>query len=459
MTAQRTATTGGRTDTGSRRDVVSLAWPLAVGMVSFTIMGVVDTLLMGHVSTVAQAGVGLATIIAYAATAFFRGLTTGPQSLVAAADGASDRARVEDAASSAVLIGAVTGLIAAVLIECVRRLVLPSLVDDPTIIAHADAYLKVRVWGVPLMMLSFGLMPGLQGLGDTRARMWASIAGNVVNIGLDVVLIFGVGAIPAMGAQGAAIATVAGTATMLVVYALRYKRLLGTPRRPSREVLRSGLTVGLPSGTQQMFGSMAFMATTVFIGKAGAAHLAASEVVLNIISVSFLPGFGIGEATGILVGRAMGSGNLPLAAQTIRSGRSVALFTMGACGVFFALGGHWLSGFFNPDPEVRTLIAQLLLFAAVFQLFDAVAMTHLCVLRAAGDTRFTLVLTTTAAWGITVPAAWFLGSVMGLGAPGAWIGITVEIAILAAITAWRVKGLATGKVGRLDLLLGKKAIA
>ena len=448
---------------GGRREVVSLAWPLAVGMVSFTVMGVIDTLLMGHVSTVAQAGVGLASIIGFTTTAFFRGLTTGPQSLVAAADGASRRARVEEAAGSAVLIGVVTGLIAAALIEIARRFVLPSLVDDPAVIAQADAYLKVQVWGVPMMMTAFGFMPGLQGLGDTRARMWASVAGNVVNVGLDVALIFGVGAIPAMGAQGAALATVAGTATMLAVYAFRYWRLIGRPRRPSREVLRSGLIVGLPTGTQQLFGSMAFMTTTVFIGKAGAAHLAASQVVLNIISVSFLPGFGIGEATGILVGRAMGAGKLAVAAQTIRSGRSVALFTMGACGVFFALGGHWLSGFFNPDPVVRTLIAQLLLFAAVFQLFDAVAMTHLCVLRAAGDTRFTLVLTTTAAWGITVPMAWLLGSVMGLGAPGAWMGITFEIAILAAITAWRVKGLATGKVGRLDLLLGEnlgeKAIA
>lgn len=444
--------------TGAERaEVVAMAWPLAVGMISFTIMGVVDTLLMGHVSTVAQAGVGLATIIVYATSSFFRGLTTGPQSLVAAADGADDRERIAQAAGSAVLIGVSTGLIAAVLIELGRRMVLPHLIDDAAVIAHADAYLRVRVYGVPVTMLAFGFMAGLQGLGDTKARMWASIAGNIVNISLDVVLIFGVGdVIPAMGAAGAAWATVAGSAVMLVIYALRYWRLIGRPCRAAPEVIRSGLTVGLPSGTQQLLGSMAFMTTTVLIGQAGAAHLAASEVVLNIISVSFLPGYGIGEATGILVGRALGAEDRARAMRTIRAGRGVALMVMGACGIFFALGGHWLSGFFNPDPQVRQIIAQLLLFAAVFQLFDAVAMTHLCVLRAAGDTRFTLVLTTVASWGVTVPAAWLLGAVAGFGAPGAWTGITFEIALLAAITGWRIKGLATGAVGRMDLLLGAK---
>lgn len=444
---------------GGRREVVSMAWPLAIGMVSFTIMGVVDTLLMGHVSTVAQAGVGLATIIVYSASSFFRGLTTGPQSLVAAADGADDRERVEQAAGSAVLIGAVTGIIAALLIEVARRHILPHLIEDQAVVAHADAYLAVRVFGVPITMIAFGFMAGLQGLGDTRARMWASLAGNVVNIGLDVVLIFGVGdVIPAMGARGAAIATVAGSVVMLGIYAVRYFKLIGRPRRAEREVIRSGLTVGLPTGTQQLLGSMAFMTTTVFIGRAGAEHLAASEVVLNIISVSFLPGFGIGEATGILVGRAMGAGKLDVAMKTIRSGRSVALFVMGACGVFFALGGHWLSGFFNPDPAVRVIIVQLLLFAAIFQLFDAVAMVHLCVLRAAGDTRFSLMITTLAAWCIMVPAAWLLGSVAGFGAPGAWMGITLEIAVLAVISGWRIKGLADGRVGRMDLLLGQKAV-
>jgi MATE family multidrug resistance protein len=95
-----------------------------------------------------------------------------------------------------------------------------------------------------------------------------------------------------------------------------------------------------------------------------------------------------------------------------------------------------------------------MLFAAAFQVFDAMAMVHLCALRSAGDTRFTLLLTTVAAWGITVPAALGLGMVLGWGATGAWLGLTVEVIVLALVSGWRVGGLRSGRVGRLDLLLG-----
>jgi|JI10StandDraft_1071094.scaffolds.fasta_scaffold48997_3 MATE family multidrug resistance protein len=442
---------------GSRREVVAMAWPLAVGMLAFTAMGVADTLLMGYVSTEAQGGVGLATIILFVLTAFFRGLLAGAQSVVAAADGARDRDRIERAGGAGVWLGLGTGAVATILLEAVRVFLLPHLADDRQVIAAADTFLRAGLVLPLLTLTSQGFLSSIQGLGDSRTRMWASVWGNVTNVGLDLVLIFGLGFIPALGAAGAAIATVAGTAVMLLIYARRYQRLVGAPRRPDGAVLRDAITLGLPAGTQQLMMSSAFLVTTVIIAQAGATHLAANQVLIHVLSVSFLPGFGIGEASGILVGRALGAGQRALAAETLRSGRTVAVVVMGACGVFFAVGGGWLASLFNPDPAVQALVAQLLRIAAIFQLFDAVAMVHICVLRAAGDTRFSLVITAGCAWGITVPAAWLLGHHLSMGAIGAWLGVTVEIIVLAALTSWRVAGLGSGRIGRLDLLLGKTA--
>lgn len=433
-----------------------MAWPLAVGMLSFTFMSVVDTLLMGHVGTAAQAGVGLGGTLVFACMAFFRGLTSGAQSVVAAADGAGDGARVRRAGGAALLLGLLSGLAAATVLALVYEPLLTLAVREEAVAESCRRYVGVRLFGLPFALLAFGALSALQGLGDTRARMWVSLAGNVLNVVLDLVLIFGVGPIPALGEEGAALSTVLGSALMAALYLGCYLRRLGRPVRPTLEVLRSTAVLGLPAGTQGLLGVGAMTIMALVLARAGAAQLAASEIVINIVSFSFLPGFGVGEAGGVLVGRYLGARRPESAARALGSARTLALVLMGACALGFALGGEALAGLFSRDPEVVRLAGFLLLMAAGFQLFDALCMVHLCALRAAGDTRFTLVVTTFTGWGLLVPLTLGLGLTLGWGAKGAWLGLIAETAVLAALTAWRVRGIASGRVGRLDLLLGER---
>ncbi len=439
---------------GGRREVTAMAWPLAVGMVSFTLMGVADTLVMGYVGTIAQAGVGLGATFVWTFMAFFRGATSGAQSIVAAADGASKRDRVERAGGAGVLIGLVSGLVAAGALALATTYALPVMVEDPAMVGSATRYLEVRVWGLPLTLTAFGLMGGLQGKGDSKARMQASVAGNAVNVLLDVVLVFGLGPFPRMGEAGAALATVVGGGVMLLVYAWRYWRLFGRPRLPGGEVLRSALSVGLPAGSQALLETIAFATMNIVLARVGPMHLAASQIVLNIVSVSFLPGYALAEAGGILVGRYVGAGRGDGARRALRTSRNLALIFMGVCGVLFAVAGGHIASLFTRDPEVVALAAQIMFVAAAFQIFDAVAMVHLSVLRAVGDTRYTLVVTGLASWLLLVPATFALGLWAGWGAVGAWIGLLLEISFLAALTAWRVPGIYDGRVVRMKLLLG-----
>ncbi len=436
-----------------------MAWPLAVGMLSFTLMGVVDTLLMGHVGTSAQAGVGLAVSVAWTLIAFFRGLISGSQALVAASHGAGDRERLRRAAGAGVLVGLVSGLVSCVLLASFAGPVLGLLVGDSegatAIGAHAVSYLEIRAFGLPLTLTAFGLMSGLQGIGDMRSRMWVSLAGNTINAVADVVLIFGAGPVPALGVPGAAWATVASSGLMCLLYGVQYLRRFGRPRLPSLGVLRDSVSVGLPAGAQSLLAVIAWVMMNVVLARVGPVHLAASEIVIQIASLSFLPGYGLSEAGGVLVGRYLGAGRPRTAARTIRSARWLAVTLMGTCGFVFLVGGEAICSLFTRDPRVAALAGQLMLFAAAFQVLDAVAMVHLCALRSAGDTRFTFVLTTAASWGLTVPLSLSLGLWLGWGAPGAWLGLTLEMGALAGITAWRVTGVRSGRVGRLDLLLGR----
>ena len=441
---------------GGKREVAAMAWPLAVGMLSFTLMGVVDTMLMGHVGTPQQAGVGLATTLFFFFLSFFLGLTTGPQSLVAAAHGAGNILRQRRAGGAGIAMGAVSGLLAAGFLLATYRPILDLTVQDAAMARSCATYLTVRVWGMPFGVLAMGLLAALQGLGDTKSRMWVSLVCNGLNIVLDLILIFGWGPVPALHETGAAIATAVANVTGAVLYGYRYLKLLGKPMMPTAEVMISSIKLGLPMGIQRIIGVLAFTVMSLVLARIGAQHLAASEIVLSIVSVSFLPGFGIGEAGGILVGRYLGAGQPLTAYRALGSARILAAGLMGVFGLLFALLGETIAGLFTTDAEVVRLAGMLMGFAAAFQIFDALATVHLCALRGAGDNRFTLAVTTLCSWGLTVPVTLLFALVLDWGAPGAYLGLTLEIAALAAITGWRVRGIANGSVGRLDLLLGEK---
>ncbi|MBU1429985.1 MATE family efflux transporter [Myxococcota bacterium] len=440
---------------GNAREVAALAWPLSLGMVSYTVMGVVDTLLMGQVSTEALAGVGLSNLFIFTSLSFFRGITSGAQSLVAAADGARMKGRLEAAASAGVLIGLISGLIAALALVAVTTLLLPVALRDEAVRGAATDYLWICLLGQPLALSGAGMLAALQGLGHTRVRMWGSLVGNALNVALDLVLIFGWGPFPRMEAQGAALASLISAGAMWALYAYFYRQHLRRVIKPPWAIIRDAILLGLPTGLQAISGMGAMLLINLLLAEMGAAQLAASEIAINIISVSFLPGYGIAEAGSILVGRYLGGKRLDAAARAVASARALALAVMGLCGLVFVLWGEQIVARFSPDPVVIAIAARLLLYAAAFQLFDALAMVHMSALRGAGDTRFNLVVGVSCSWGLMLPTAVGMGYLLEWGAEGAWLGLLVEISALALISGWRVRGLARGDLVRFDHLLGE----
>ena len=440
---------------GGKREVATMAWPMVVGMLSFTVMGVMDMLFMGWVGTSAQAGVGLATTLFFLFISFFIGLSGGPQSIVSAADGAKDEQRLKMGGGAGVLLGLGGGLIAALTLYLTYRPLLALVVEDLEVVRNTHAYIQARIWGMPFNMTNFGMLAAIQGVGDTRTRMWVGLAMNLCNLILNSVFIFGLGPFEPMGAAGAGLATACSAVLATVMYGRRYLILFGRPQRPSKEVFLSALALGLPSAFQRLFGVSAFTVVSVLVARMGAASLAASEIVLNIISVSFLPGFGIGESAGVLVGRYLGAGKRPIAARSLASARLLAMAFMGVCGIGFAVFGRELAFLFSRDPEVIAIAADLMRYAAIFQLFDAVATVHLCAMRGAGDNRFSLILTTLTSWVLFVGGTLTFGVWLALGVSGMYLALTLEIFALAVITAFRVRGIATGSIGRMDLLLGQ----
>jgi multidrug resistance protein, MATE family len=415
--------------------VLGLAWPIMISMLSRTAMTTADTIFVGHLGTSAVAAIGLASTLSFVYIAFGWGLLGGVNVAVSQATGAGRSVNEHWWQAMWMALGlGVVGL----LVTPLGPLVLPLLGASDEATALGSAWMSVRMAGAGLVFAQVGLIAWFQGRGDTRTPMVATLITNVLNIALDPMLIFGWGPFPALGIAGAAWATnislLVGLGWLLV--RSRPGKLVGLRRGVVREVVR----LGSPMAMHFALDVLAFTAFVAILARVGEEALAAHVIVVRIVSVSFLPGHAVSEATSVLVGQAVGAGRHGLAKEAWRSGTRLAVGLMAAMGAVFLFLPGPLLGVFEPSDEVAEAGRALLLVAAGFQLFDAVAMVGFGALKGAGDTRFTMVLGVSAAWLIKLPVGLWLAVGVGWGAGGAWLGMTVEIVLLAIAVSWRLMG-------------------
>jgi MATE family multidrug resistance protein len=196
--------------------------------------------------------------------------------------------------------------------------------------------------------------------------------------------------------------------------------------------MRTLLKVGLPSGFQIVADVLAWgIWGNLVMSFFGTKGMAANNYVFRYMSVSFMPAFGISTAVTALVGRYIGRGQPDVAMQRAHLGFKVAVAYMLVCGLLFFFFRHQLIGLFADDPEVLSVGATLLVFAAVYQLFDAMYITYYGALRGAGDTFVPAVVTAALCWSITVLGGYFLARwAPGLGPTGPWLLATAYGCIL-----------------------------
>jgi MATE family multidrug resistance protein len=435
------------------REVFRLAWPILLSMLSYTMMGVADTLFVSRLGNASLAALGVAIPLTFLVLSFGLGLFGGLRVAVSQHTGAGRHDQVRRLAWQGLWLAGVLGGLLALLWPAgeilIRWMGAPDSAAGP-----ASEYFAVRVLGTPAMFASIALKSWFEGRGDTRTPMVANVSANLLNVVLDPILIFGLGPMPVMGVRGAALATVLSMLFSALFLAWRCAEVLrSTPLAPDGALLGEVWRFGIPMGLRMALDVGAWVVFTAMLARLGEAQMAAHVIVIRIVSVSFLPGHAVGEATGVLVGQCVGAGRPDDARRSWRSGMLLALAIMGSGAlVFLAFPGLLLSAF-RPSPEVLALGRSLLLVAVGFQLLDAVAMVGQGALNGAGDTRFVMFTSVSAAWGVTVPLAYLLAFPLDLGVVGGWVGITAELLALAAVSVIRLRGsrwLKQGLEPRLD---------
>lgn len=415
-------------------ELVRLAWPIAVSMLSYSVMTLVSTLFVGRLGANALAGVGLGGVAAFGLIVFGFGLLRAVKVVVSQATGAGRRGEIPVYIAAGVALALALGLTS---IGAGRLLagVLPRFSASAEAGALAAEYLWWRNLGAPFVLLAVVLREARYGLGDSRSPLVSALAANLVNIALDAVFILGLG----LGVQGAGLATA-------LAHVVEAAVLVAVSQRPgfawSRVRLRhvaALLRLGVPLGLQFTLEIGAFAVLVAVLASIGAVDLAAHQIALQLTHLSFLPALAVGEAASVMVGQAVGAGEDHLVLKVGRRALLVATVYTGACGLAFVVFAELLAGAFTADLAVRAVTVKLIWVAAAFQIFDGANAIARSVLRGTGDVRYPALIAVGIAWLSTPPLAWWLGVRLGFGALGGWLGLCAEIIIGSSLLWWRLE--------------------
>jgi len=441
------------------RAILALALPLFVNSSLQAVLNLTDTWFIGRISTQAVAAVGGVYWIVLGLLLLLGGVGMVVQTFAAQAYGGGRRRRAAQAAWSglwaALVLVPVFGALA-----LAGPWVVPALGLPPDLVPLSLAYWTPRLLGGGAAVALWSVLSFFTGIGHVRITLAVNAFVALINAALNEWLMFGLG----WGIAGAAWATTASVciglaAAMAIFLSGRYRRDFGSARlwRPWGRAVSSTLRLGLPVGLSIAFDVLGLAAFQAMLTRLGEVPGAASQIVMMLTSVAFMPAVGLGMAGTTLVGQSIGAGDRDWARRVGNRTIVLAVGYMFCTGFVLAAAGPWLLPMFvtDADPQAAAVIAlggTLLWIAAAYQFFDGLNIGCGFCLRGAGDTRFPAYLLLALAWGVFVPLTHLLAFAPGQGwiaaAPGAgwgaaggWIAAVVYVGLLGTALAWRWRSL------------------
>lgn len=450
---------------GALRDLTRLALPLSVVQVGYQLNGMVDTAFAGRIDDVALGAVGIGSMVFFIFPAFGLGVCMGLDPLLSQAFGAGEQRRARHMLWQGIYTAVLLSVpLSALVAACAASL--ENLGIVPELGATTREYMYARLPSLLPLFVSLVLRSYLQAARRTRPIFWAMIWTNLFNAAANYVLIFGdeglvrlglpaVG-LPAFGVRGLGWATAIATLAMLLSLAAAVRKGSPDPRHiPSRRiawpVIAKVFAIGLPFGLHLVAEIGIFAAVQVLIGAMGVVATAAHQVAMTLAAGTFAVCLGIGSATSVQVGRAIGRGD---SASTRRIGllgvgMGAGFMTLAAIVMWTAPG--LLSRLLTPDPDVVAVASRLVIIAAGFQIVDGIQVVASGALRGAGITRFTFGVQLISHWLVSLPVGAGLAFGLGLGPAGFWWGLTAGLATAALVLVAKFVHLSRRPIARIQV--------
>jgi len=438
------------------REMLRLAAPIVAVNVGMMFMGVVDSLMLGRVSGAALAAGVLGNFIFYLCASFGLGFLLAIDPVVAQAIGAGDAREAALGVQRGVVLAIATSIVMAILLWPAPKVL--TLLGQPADVApDAGAFVRWNIPGVFPFFLFALSRQALQAHGSVAPVLWAAVVGNVVNVLANLVLVFGMFGVPALGVVGSAISTTIARWVMfgaILLFARQRLRRLVRPWFPEALAwapLRGLAALGAPIGLQFFAEVNAFGLVTIMMGWVGTNALAGHEIALNLASLTFMVPMGVAAAGTVMVGRAIGRGDPAAARRDAVAALVVGIGFMSITAVAFLVVPGLFARGYTTDGGVITVAVALIPIAGIFQVFDGMQVCATGVLRGAGDTRVPMAIHMASFWLVGLPLGSWLCFGLDGGPAALWWGLTAGLAAAGLFQLARVRSRFGGPLERLRL--------
>ena len=428
--------------------MLKLAAPMIVTYVSFTVMQFVDRFMVSYLGTEALAAILPAGIISFIPASFALGVITTVSTFISQSLGRGRKKDCSNYCWQVIYMGLAYFLVSVAIMWPAAPWIFRTLGHEPAVANLEVIYLRIMLYCHVLAIFIWSSSQFFMGVHRPIIKMYAAVCGHLTNVGVNYLLIFGKFGFPKMGIAGAGWGTFIGItleAGILMGVFLSGETNATFKSRQTTKIDLSKMVnlvkIGFPAGVAFMI-NVTFLGTILFglVGRFGKEALAATSAVFSCINVSVMAIVGIGAALTAAVGKSIGEGRKDVAVRQtsvcLRAGMAYMLF-MGFCFIVFR---KELMAFWSSDDKVISTGINIVIFAVLFQVFDAMTIIYNGALRGAGDTLWL--------GAISASGSLFILGVGGflmikffpqLGAIGPWIAATANMAAVGLANRWRFK--------------------
>ena len=433
------------------RAIVRLAWPVLVAQLAVIASGVLDTIMSGRYSAVDLAAVGIGASVYFSVFIGLMGVVLALSPIAGQLFGGKQYERIgEETRQTLWLALALSAL--GVLLLAVPEPFLRVSGAPPEVEERTRAYLQGIAWALPAMLLFRVFFALTTAVSRPRAVMVINLIYFATKVPLNALFIYGALGAPELGGPGCAVATaIASWVVFVLAWAYCARHPFYAPFRiferwswPDPSILWNHLKLGVPLGLALFIEVTSFTFMAIFLARLGAVTSAGHQIASNVTAVFYMFGLAVGNATGVVIAQAVGSRDFHLARRTGLTGMRIMLVISSCAGLLIVLAASRIVALYSHDAEVQSLATRLLVYVALFQVFDTAQVVIVNALRGYKITFIPMLVYTVALWGIGLGGGYALAlhridvaNALGLGTPmgasGFWLAGVVSLMVASLI--------------------------
>lgn len=417
------------------KTTLNMAWPAILESFFVAFAGLVDSLMVSSLGSYAVAAVGLTTQPKFLGLSLFFAANVSISALVARRKGEGKREEANKLFATFLVFVLVMAVLLSVLLVICADPIIRFCGSEKLTHDSAVQYFRIIMGGMIFNVIQMGVNSAQRGAGNTRITMRTNLVSNSVNILANYLLIQGHFGFPALGIRGAALATVLGTVVssiMSIVSVWKKESFISIPMiftqkiKPGIDALKNIIKVGYSVFAEQVLMRVGFMLTAIMAADQGTAAMAAHQVGMNIMGLSFSFGDGLQATAVALIGYSLGAKQPEQAKEYGKTCRMIGGVISIVLAVVYFFGAGFLMRMFFEEEEIVSIgvsIMHVIIFVVVLQIAQVI---YMGCLRGAGDTLYTAVASTVSVTLMRTLGSWFFGYVLGMGIIGIWFGVVAD---------------------------------